>query len=593
MTYTALSKSGRLEMREIPFRLTRARRINLYWAVIARGNAMHDTAWLMLCAFAWTALLLCLCLSVGCFSGAPAESRPEPFVVGTVFSPGPGADTATRQALARLTLATGVEFSVGDGGIAVNVLPEVIGPKIQPDGSISDGPICAVTPITYRNSDRALVAVRIDVATGEPGCWDLSHTIEHEMVHALRAAFTSAMPVVDQMADHSLDGVFQAYGGEGHSALLEEESLTKVCEVVDCTRFQPEGAPLKLAPSASTLPQDEPEPAPQYLRLSPTADMLSAVESAAERYLSRGILIEVGAGGVPVALDDGIVNAQALAHYGRWCHGSGCNTGHGAWIHVRSGLGDLLPNSIDHEIAHVLSGWGGCDVSKLPMADDMHLTRGNVVSNGNSGYASMVWTADDQALVESCNTGFQPEGAPLKLAPSASTLPQDEPAAVQAPEVVAPVVEAVAVPAPLPVVTFSIVGPDVFNVRFGRPNLHTSLATALARWSAATCRELVMVPEGGQHSVSWGDSTTIKPGRLGQTTGTWEHALIQSKKVNEGTTPIILAHELGHLLARSDTHATDGVYSDDPFVAGANVITAADLAKVCASFECACFQPEE
>lgn len=203
---------------------------------------------------------------------------------------------------------------------------------------------------------------------------------------------------------------------------------------------------------------------------------------------------------------------------------------------------------------------------------------------------------DCQTLVYSthgyCNRWMpcHPEPEPT----AAPTLTQDEPAQVQAAEVAPEVIE----PAPLEAappqpLTFSIVGEDAYSSRFPEPNLHTSLDTALDRWSAATCRVLVALPEGGQHTVSWGDSTTIQAGRLGQTAGSWDAARIQAKKITKGATPIILAHELGHLLARSNDHAADGVYSDDPFSEGKDVITAADLTKVCASFDCACFQPEE
>lgn len=131
--------------------------------------------------------------------------------------------------------------------------------------------------------------------------------------------------------------------------------------------------------------------------------MTEAVTEAAARYLARGVVIEVGPGGVPVNIDPGVRGGQGRAHYDSWCHGAGCNQGHGVWIHLLPDLGTLLPNSLDHEIAHVLSGWGGCVGEGLAMADSMHLERGHVVSNGNTGYAAMAWTAEDQELVTSCD----------------------------------------------------------------------------------------------------------------------------------------------------------------------------------------------
>lgn len=182
--------------------------------------------------------------------------------------------------------------------------------------------------------------------------------------------------------------------------------------------------------------------------------------------------------------------------------------------------------------------------------------------------------------------------------PVATAEPKTEPGAEPAPDVApAPslplmVTPEPPTPVPLPVITFSVVGDDAFNARYPLPILHTSLDTAISRWSAATCREMKALPEGGQHTVTWGDKTTIASGRLGQTTGSWDAALIQSKKITMGATEIILTHELAHLFARSNDHAPDGVYGDDPFRAGGDQITEADLTKVCASLECRCFQPE-
>lgn len=181
-----------------------------------------------------------------------------------------------------------------------------------------------------------------------------------------------------------------------------------------------------------------------------------------------------------------------------------------------------------------------------------------------------------------------PDGAILPAAPPAPKLVATaEPAAA-----VAPIEPVTAAPKTYPTITFSIAGDDVWNARFPVPVLAPSLEQAVSRWSRATCREMTVLPEGGQHTVSWGDKTNVVSGRLGQTTGDWDAAIIRAVKVTEPATSVIVAHELGHLLARSNEHAADGVYGSDPFPDQAGAITEASLTKVCAALECLCFQPE-
>lgn len=184
---------------------------------------MRLFAWYLLCA-----LLTC------CSATEPRYS------VGTVFSPGPGLEESTGKALARLSAATGIRFTVGPGGVPIEMLPEVIGPAMQEDGTTWDSPVCAVTPITYTTETRELVRVEIDVAAHMEGCWEHSYTIEHEVIHALRAALTSALPVDEQMRDHTATGVFRAYSDGSTPPELDGASLSKVCEAVNCAVFAPE-----------------------------------------------------------------------------------------------------------------------------------------------------------------------------------------------------------------------------------------------------------------------------------------------------------------------------------------------------------------
>lgn len=66
----------------------------------------------------------------------------------------------------------------------------------------------------------------------------------------------------------------------------------------------------------------------------------------------------------------------------------------------------FVVNSIEHEISHLISGFGSCVTPGmgLQMADSMHLVPGHLVSNGNSlaAYDAMTVTEQDTILLRSC-----------------------------------------------------------------------------------------------------------------------------------------------------------------------------------------------
>lgn len=165
-----------------------------------------------------------------------------------------------------------------------------------------------------------------------------------------------------------------------------------------------DGLDADLAPTVLPAPWVAPTDPVEALVLSPDPALVDAVQAAAARYADRGFAIDVRDGGVPVRLTTKDLHGQARALSSVWCFGALCNSGHDTRVWVSEYTAPaMLRNVLDHEIAHILSGWGACVAGgELDMADDMHLVAGNVVSNGNTGYADFTWTAADQALVESC-----------------------------------------------------------------------------------------------------------------------------------------------------------------------------------------------
>jgi len=134
----------------------------------------------------------------------------------------------------------------------------------------------------------------------------------------------------------------------------------------------------------------------------------------------------------------------------------------------------------------------------------------------------------------------------------------------------------------VPTMSFSIVGPDPYGY------LTAQLPIVLQRWSVATCTNLVVGE--GEHVVQYGDRTNMTGTRLGQTTGTWDNAIIRIKsELIQSTVRVVMMHEIGHVLGRTNEHSTDGI---DSYSMSIPKITASSLELACKSWTCKCQHPE-
>jgi hypothetical protein len=126
---------------------------------------------------------------------------------------------------------------------------------------------------------------------------------------------------------------------------------------------------------------------------------------------------------------------------------------------------------------------------------------------------------------------------------------------------------------------------------YGDPALAGIVGSALSRWARATCLPL-SITSRPDHSIVVDDDRLIPDGREGQTTGaSWDGTTVV---LREGLTPelaaVLLAHEVCHILARTNDHTQTGVCR--PRVSRLASIDDASLEAVCAARDCGCFQPE-
>lgn len=167
-----------------------------------------------------------------------------------------------------------------------------------------------------------------------------------------------------------------------------------------------------------------------------------------------------------------------------------------------------------------------------------------------------------------------PEPAPeAPAAPAAAPEPAPEPAPAAAPE-----------PAPAPAMGFRVAAAEKAHL----------VQAVLARWSAASCLDLELTTDG-PHEVLFTTEGFTAPHRIGQTTGTWEAAIIRVR--DEGwlnyQIEIVLMHELAHLLAITNDHVDNSVLSETDGFADRNLkISDELLTRVCERRTCGCFNPE-
>lgn len=165
------------------------------------------------------AIFLATLIANGC-APPPPEGLPDSDRF--VYDVAPELTPAFEHAAARIEKASGIVLTDAPGGTLVTLIDE------SPQGSCGD---------TYVTGwpDRGVVSdVFIDVYPFVGGCYeDLGDTLLHELIHSLRRVEDLGHPE----DSHSVAGVFTAVAWR---PVLDETSLTSICEVVDCTVFQPE-----------------------------------------------------------------------------------------------------------------------------------------------------------------------------------------------------------------------------------------------------------------------------------------------------------------------------------------------------------------
>lgn len=142
-------------------------------------------------------------------------------------------------------------------------------------------------------------------------------------------------------------------------------------------------------------------------------ETLVLLNEAIETLTTLGINIELNK-------DDGVqfirttkdIGGQARAMSTSWCYYNTCNKDN-VHVWVSDSLFDFSidfqHNAIQHELGHIINGWGRCvksskdlRVQNLPIADRAHLTHGHLISNGNGDYGSLTWSNDDIVFLHSC-----------------------------------------------------------------------------------------------------------------------------------------------------------------------------------------------
>lgn len=139
----------------------------------------------------------------------------------TLMNPEPGLEVFAKTAADDLNKHLGIGISFSSSGSRIH-------------SGTADKGACAETTVFFFK--RTHTVARIDMLVTLPvpaGCpQDLSVTIEHEMIHVLRAELTIDMP--EEQDDHSEHGLFQFdVGPEGE--VLEETSAAKACETGLCS----------------------------------------------------------------------------------------------------------------------------------------------------------------------------------------------------------------------------------------------------------------------------------------------------------------------------------------------------------------------
>ncbi len=149
----------------------------------------------------------------------------------------------------------------------------------------------------------------------------------------------------------------------------------------------------------------------RVLYVNPDNNVIPFVVSAIDKFSLLGFNVSIASGGVHIYEVASIAGgAQAWTSWkgAAPCAYDGCNWSN-SHINVTTALlqrtdTQFIVNSIEHEIGHLISGFGSCVTPSmgLTMADALHLVSGHLISNGNTGYVNMTCTEQDTILLRSC-----------------------------------------------------------------------------------------------------------------------------------------------------------------------------------------------
>lgn len=125
------------------------------------------------------------------------------------------------------------------------------------------------------------------------------------------------------------------------------------------------------------------------------------------------------------------------------------------------------------------------------------------------------------------------------------------------------------------------------------------LESAVARWNAAACLDLV-IADSPDNRLTFDDGSGLTEGRLAQTNGSMGDTTIRI--LDDEVRPWhytpehlekLVMHEMAHVLAFTSDHVADGALGPGK---GDNTVTDATLSRVCSSrdpsVECGCYAPE-
>lgn len=166
------------------------------------------------------ALFILLMVFSGCspVGDEPEESR-------FAYNPSPETLELFLHVAARIEKASGVHLYVDSKGAPISY---VAAEEIEGD--------CGWTPVTYHHNPFEVTKVEIKVSQPTPkGCGPAREVLTHELIHALRRNLVREDSAGGDHG-HSESGVFHKHGGDR----LDEATLNKICEVVDCSTYNPE-----------------------------------------------------------------------------------------------------------------------------------------------------------------------------------------------------------------------------------------------------------------------------------------------------------------------------------------------------------------